>query len=81
MVDSGQMMERFRHLSRDIQIGLQSSLKHLEGLKSKVEDPSDLKKISTALGQIKDSWDSYYGWVLLSSLDDEDEASALHQVI
>lgn len=76
MVDSGQMMERFRHLSRDIQIGLQSSLKHLEGLKSKVEDPSDLKKISTALGQIKDSWDSYYGWVLLSSLDDEDEASA-----
>ncbi|MBP2544640.1 sensor histidine kinase [Acinetobacter guillouiae] len=76
MVDSGQMMERFRHLSRDIQIGLQTSFKHLESLKSKVEDPSDLKKINTALNQIKDAWDSYYGWVLLSSLDDEEEASA-----
>lgn len=76
MIDSGQMMERFRHLSRDIQIGLQTSLKHLDSLKSKIEDPSDLNKINTALGQIKDSWDSYYGWVLLSSLDDEEEASA-----
>lgn len=76
MIDSGQMMERFRHLSRDIQIGLQTSLKHLDSLKSKIEDPSDLNKINVALGQIKDSWDSYYGWVLLSSLDDEEEASA-----
>jgi len=76
MIDSGQMMERFRHLSRDIQIGLQTSLKHLDSLKSKIEDPSDLNKINTALAQIKDSWDSYYGWVLLSSLDDEEEASA-----
>jgi len=76
MVDSGQMMERFRHLSRDIQIGLQTSLKHLETLKTKLDDSADLKKIDNALGQIKDAWDSYYGWVLLSSLDNEEEASA-----
>ncbi|MDH1068954.1 ATP-binding protein [Acinetobacter johnsonii] len=76
MLETGQLMEKFRHLSRDIQIGLQASSKNLEAIKSNYQGNSEVEKLEKSLGQIKDAWDAYYGWILLSSLDNIDEASA-----
>lgn len=37
MIDSGQLMERFRHLSRDIQNELQNAQKYLDRIKKTVK--------------------------------------------
>lgn len=75
MIDSGQLMEKFRHLSRNIQLGLQSGQKHVEAWK-RSGDASEIGKLEVCLNQIADAWSDYSGWVLLSTLDDIEEARA-----
>lgn len=76
MIDSGQLMERFRHLSRDIQNELQNAQKYLDKIKKNNQDSSDLTGLDNSLLGIFDAWQDYAGWILLSTLDDIEEAKA-----
>lgn len=75
MIDSGQLLERFRHLSREIQNGLQTSQKHLDTLK-RTKDLQDVAKISNSLSQMSEAWQDFSGWVHISTLDNLEDARA-----
>lgn len=76
MIDSGQLMERFRHLSRDIQNELQNAQRYLDIIKKNSQDSADLTGLDNSIIGIVDAWQDYAGWVLLSTLDDIEEAKA-----
>ncbi len=73
MIETGQLLERFRHLSRDIQNGFQTSQKHLEQLK-RTRDGGEISKLSTTLNNMTEAWQDFAGWILVSTLDDLEEA-------
>jgi signal transduction histidine kinase len=73
MIDTGQLLERFRLLSRDIQNGLQSSQKQLESLKT-IAQRNEIEKLSNTLIQITDAWQDFSGWILVSTIDNIAEA-------
>lgn len=75
MIDSGQLLERFRLLSREIQNGLQTAQKQLEPLK-RGRDASDATKLANTLSQMSESWQDFAGWILVSTLENSDEARA-----
>lgn len=73
MIETGQLLERYRHLSRDIQNGLQTAQKHLASLKE-AQDPALIDKLTFTLSHISESWQDFSGWMLISTLDDLDDA-------
>lgn len=75
MIDSGQLLERFRSLSREIQNGLQSSQKQLEQLKQG-SDELAAEKLAGTLDSISEAWQDFSGWILISTLGDLNDARA-----
>ena len=75
MIESGQLLERFRLLARDIQNGLQTAQRQLEPLKRGAGN-SEAIKIAATLSQMSEAWQDFSGWILLSTLDDPNEARA-----
>lgn len=73
MIETGQLLERFRTLSRDIQNNLQTIQKQIEQAK-KTKDTPELTKISNTTIEIIDAWQDFSGWILVSTLDNLDEA-------
>jgi signal transduction histidine kinase len=73
MIETGQLLERFRTLSRDIQNNLQTIQKQIEQAK-KIKDSSELSKISNTATEIIDAWQDFSGWILVSTLDNLEEA-------
>lgn len=73
MIDSNQFLERFRTLSRDIQNGLQNLQKQMEALK-KCNSTTEIERISTGINEVAEYWQDFAGWVLISTLDDAEEA-------
>lgn len=73
MIESNQFLERFRTLSRDIQNSLQNLQKQTEVLK-KCSGPADIEKVSVGINEVAEYWQDFAGWVLISTLDDADEA-------
>lgn len=73
MIESNQFLERFRTLSRDIQNGLQNLQKHTEALK-KCHSPADVERISVEISEVAEYWQDFAGWVLISTLEDAEEA-------
>lgn len=72
-MDSGQLLERFRLLSRDIQNGLQNSQRHMEVLR-KTQGNEKIGALSSEIEKISAAWQDFSGWVLVSTLDDLSEA-------
>jgi signal transduction histidine kinase len=72
VLDAGQLLERFRQLSRDIQNGLQKAQKQLSKAKQS-RNVQELGALETTLSEISDSWQDYAGWILISTLDDPNE--------
>lgn len=72
-MEASQFLERFRLLSREIQISLQNAEKKIEQLK-KNPSPESIKKVEDQLDVINENWSIFSGWVLLSTLDDVEEA-------
>lgn len=75
MIDSGQLLERFRLLSREIQNGLQTAQRQLEPVK-RGKDAADATKVANTLSQMSEAWQDFAGWILVSTLDNADEARA-----
>lgn len=73
MIDSDQFLERFRLLSRDIQIGIQAANKKVTEIKEQPEIIL-IEKLENILKKIGEDWDDFSGWVLISTLEDIDEA-------
>jgi signal transduction histidine kinase len=73
MIESGQLLERFRHLSREIQNGLQTAQKQLEPLK-KTNEINEISKLGDTLSRMNESWLDFSGWILVSTLEDISEA-------
>lgn len=73
MIESGQLLERFRQLSREIQNGLQTAQKQLEPFK-KSKEATEAAKLGETLSRMNDSWLDFSGWILVSTLDDISEA-------
>jgi signal transduction histidine kinase len=76
VIDSGQLLERFRLLSREIQNGLQTAQKQIDSLKKSRSVSSDADKVSSTLADMSEAWLDFSGWVLISTLDDLNEARA-----
>lgn len=75
MIDSGQLLERFRSLSREIQNGLQTAQKQLEPLK-RGREAAEATRLAGTLNGISEAWQDFAGWVLISTLDDLGDARA-----
>lgn len=73
MIDSGQLLERFRSLSREIQNGLQTAQKQLEPLKRGGE-ALEAGRLAGTLDDISEAWQDFSGWILISTLDDLGDA-------
>lgn len=73
MIDSDQFLERFRLLSRDIQIGIQAANKKVNEIQ-KNPDGILIDKLEGILKDIGNNWDDFSGWVLISTLENVDEA-------
>lgn len=73
MMDTGQLLERFRLLSRDIQNGLQESQKKIEHLKISSKN-GEVEQLSATIEKINDAWQDFSGWILVSTIDDLSEA-------
>lgn len=73
MIDSNQFLERFRLLSRDIQTGIQAANKRMSEIKSQPEICT-VDKLDNILKKIEEDWDDFSGWVLISTLENVDEA-------
>lgn len=76
MIDTGQLLERFRLLSRDIQNGFQTAQKQLETLKRGRDYSAESEKLAITLNQMSEAWQDYAGWILVSTLDNTAEARA-----
>lgn len=73
MLDSNQFLEKFRPLSREIQLGLQESSKLLSKLKNG-EQATEYIKLEKIIERINNDWSDFSYWVLISTLDDLNEA-------
>jgi signal transduction histidine kinase len=73
MIDTGQLLERYRHLSRDIQNGLQTAQRQLEKIKSG-DESQKIQNVYETLSEISDAWQDFSGWVLISTLENLEEA-------
>lgn len=73
MIETNQFLERYRLLSRDLQNSLQTLQKDINTLKNKKDFP-ELTKISSDLAEVSEYWQDFVGWVLISTLDDVEEA-------
>lgn len=72
-MENAQFLERYRLLSRDIQNGLQTAQKQLSNLKVTTLH-QDTQKIETTLTDLNESWLDFAGWILVSTLDNLEEA-------
>lgn len=75
MIDSGQLLERFRSLSREIQNGLQTAQKQLEPLRRQ-NGAIEAEKLAGTLTGISEAWQDFSRWVLISTLDEIGDARA-----
>lgn len=73
MIESNQFLERFRTLSRDIQNSLQNLQKQTEALK-KSSTPTEIDRLSIGISEVAEYWQDFSGWVLISTLEDAEEA-------
>lgn len=73
MIESNQFLERFRTLSRDIQNSLQNLQKQTEALK-RCSSPADVERLSIGISEVAEYWQDFSGWVLISTLEDAEEA-------
>lgn len=75
MIEEGQLLERFRALSRNLQNSIQTIEKLLNDNTGTI--PLDLKaKCDAQIKIARDSWQEYSEWVLISTLDDLSVARA-----
>lgn len=74
-MENGQLLERFRLLSREIQNGLQNSQKLIESLK-KNQNIEEISRISSTIDKINEAWQDFSGWILVSTIDNLEEARA-----
>lgn len=72
-MDNGQLLERFRLLSRDIQNGLQTSQKQIENLKAS-PSKSEAEQLSITIEKISEAWQDFSGWILVSTIENLSEA-------
>lgn len=72
-MEASQFLERFRLLSREIQISLQRTEKKIELAKSSPTLDS-IEAISEQIKLVNDNWSDFSGWVLISTLENLDEA-------
>lgn len=72
-MDTNQLLERYRLLSRDVQNGLQEAQKQI-GLLPQAKHSVDIKRLTSTLAKIDDSWQDFAGWILVSTLDDLEDA-------
>lgn len=72
-MEASQFLERFRLLSREIQIALQNSERRIEASK-KQPSSENIEKIEEQIKNINDAWGDFYGWVLISTLENIDDA-------
>jgi signal transduction histidine kinase len=75
MIETGQLLEKYRQLSRDLQNGLQSLDKFVDELKNQI-DTKSYDKLDKMVSQISDSWQDFSDWILISTLDNLQEAKA-----
>lgn len=73
MIESGQILERFRSLSREMQNGIQTLQKQISAFEG-LRDTKELLSLQKTIKDMSDAWSDYSGWVLLSTLDDISEA-------
>jgi signal transduction histidine kinase len=74
-MEISQFMERYRSLSRDFQNELQQATKKLDELqKNRSVDAASSSVMKNSMENIQDAWHSFNGWVLISTLDDLNEA-------
>jgi signal transduction histidine kinase len=73
MIDNGQLLERFRALSREMQNGIQTLQKQVSGLDS-LKNTRDLETLQKTLKDMSDAWSDYSGWILISTLEDLKDA-------
>ena len=72
-METGQFLERFRLLSREIQLGIQQLEKGLDALRTDRGD-MQLAKVKSIAEKIDEDWSDFSGWVLISTLEDIEEA-------
>ncbi len=72
-METGQLLERFRLLSRDIQNGLQASQRQIESLKG-APNKAGIDQLSETIEKISEAWQDFSGWILVSTIDDLSEA-------
>lgn len=75
MIDSGQLLERFRLLSRDIQNGLQSSQRQLDSIRKNPQN-DEINRLARNLDDISEAWQDFSGWILVSTIEDPEAARA-----
>lgn len=72
-METGQLLERFRLLSRDIQNGLQASQKQIGNLRLS-QGRVELEQLSATIEKISEAWQDFSGWILVSTIDNLSEA-------
>lgn len=72
-MEAGQFLERFRLLSREIQLGIQQLQKGVCAMQSDKSE-AQLAKVNVIVKKIEEDWSDFSGWVLISTLEDIDEA-------
>lgn len=73
MIENGQLLERFRALSREMQNGIQTLQKQVTSIDS-LRNTKDLTTLQNTLRDMGDAWNDYSGWILISTLEDLNEA-------
>ncbi len=74
-MENGQFLERFRSLSRDIQLSIQEVDKTISNI-STPEEEGRVKYATENLDKIVRLWSDFSDWILVSTLDDIDEAKS-----
>lgn len=72
-MEASQFLERFRLLSREIQISLQITEKKIESAKLNPTLES-IESINDQIKIVNENWSDFSGWVLISTLENVDEA-------
>ncbi|MBE7374587.1 sensor histidine kinase [Pseudomonas lopnurensis] len=74
-MDMAQFLERYRSLSRNIQNELQNAAKLVERLGANTQDSEKAnQRIRESIESISTHWQDFNGWVLISTLEDLEEA-------
>lgn len=74
IMDNGQLMEKFRHVSRDLQNNLQMASR----LAANIAETGARggQELGRHLELARECWDDFSGWVLISNLENIEEARA-----